>query len=57
MSELSDQEIAQDLRACNMPVNKALIAAGKACVIGYMKRQVNTPEQEQAGEIFTGNED
>ena len=39
MTTLSDHEIATDLRACNMPVNNAMIAAGKAAVLGYMKRQ------------------
>lgn len=57
MTTLSDHEIAQDLRACNMPVNNATIAAGKAAVLGYMKRQAGTPEQEQAGETFTGLKD
>ena len=46
MTTLSDHEIAQDLRACNMPVNNAMIAAGKAAVFGYMKRQAaETPYQ------------
>ena len=57
MTTLSDHEIAADLRACNMPVNNATIAAGKAAVLGYMKRQAVTPEQEQAGETFTGLKD
>ena len=57
MTTLSDQEIAQDLRYYNMPVHNLTIAAGKAAVLGFMRRQSATPEYEQAGQVFTGLED
>ena len=57
MPDMSNKTAAEYLRVAKVPITKVTLAACKAGIYGDMVARAATPEQEQAGQVFTGNED